>query len=413
MAVSKRIICESCKKTTWAENPPKKAPKCTKCGGQTKISSKWYVKVWVEEQNGHRHAIVKAVSSSKKVTEDYEAKLISERASGKFFDKTPRLNFKEGAEDFLDFCRQQVSEGNLGARTLEMYEGRVNANLIPYFGQTELARISKEMIEEYKKSRMLQYVTRRKPEENRHGRKALVKSPPKLISPASINRELATLKRMFNVLMDMGKIKNNPALRVKLLRENNQRDRFLEQDEIDRLLKEIQSENGRIAVLIGLNTGLRKSGCLSLEWSEIDFEKNEIVTRKTKGGKLVRIPMAKSFRTALQEWKLKSGGNIGYVLPSPSDPKTCQPRHARIGFDTACKRAKIFYSGSDPKSGIFHFHDLRHTFATHFLEANPDKIGVLAEILGHSTTYITERYAHIINRSKHKAMENFGGFSLS
>jgi site-specific recombinase XerD len=65
-----------------------------------------------------------------------------------------------------------------------------------------------------------------------------------------------------------------------------------------------------------------------------------------------------------------------------------------IGFETACRNAKI----TD-----FRFHDLRHTFATNFLQRTSD-IRALQEILGHSDIKMTEKYTHVVKEHLKKLM---------
>jgi integrase len=68
-------------------------------------------------------------------------------------------------------------------------------------------------------------------------------------------------------------------------------------------------------------------------------------------------------------------------------------------FHTACKHAGI---------QDFTFHDLRRTFDTPFLNRTKD-IHTLAQVMGHGTTYMTERYSHLLDEVKRDAMIAFGG----
>ena len=189
---------------------------------------------------------------------------------------------------------------------------------------------------------------------------------------------------------------------VELLRENNKRDRYLTENEITKLLKECAPlPRLHTLVMIALNTGLRRDGCLTLKWNEIDFKRNQI-SKVVKGGKTVFIPVTDEFKAFL----LARRGNLlnpnGYVTPSPRTPMAgaCMARNSNFGFESACKRAGI---------KDFHFHDIRHTFATHFLARTKD-IFTLSQILGHSTVTMTERYAHLLDDVRKEAMRQFGGF---
>jgi len=375
MAVFKRITCTKCGKVSNSEKFMKTSPLCS-CGGSTRISDKWYVSLQVEEANGRKRKLVKAVSPVKKTAEEYAAKIVTLRSEGEFFDKVARLTFEKGASIFLQDCRDRVSEGRLGARTLEMYEGRLSANLIPAFRGIELARLTRDIIEQYKRRRMDD------------------------VAPASVNRELATLKRMCVILLAKGLLKTSPCQGLELLRENNKRDRYLTEAEISALLKECKRlPRLWMVVMIALNTGLRLDGCLTLKWNEIDFKRAQI-TKSVKGGKIVYIPINDDLREALLAKRGNTLDPDGYVTKSPIRKGEALTRHGRFGFKSACKRAEI--------TG-FTFHDLRHTFATHFLARTKD-IFTLSHILGHSTVYMTERYAHLLDDVRKEAMSRFGGF---
>jgi integrase len=75
-----------------------------------------------------------------------------------------------------------------------------------------------------------------------------------------------------------------------------------------------------------------------------------------------------------------------------------------FGFESAAARAGL--------KG-FTFHDLRHTFATHFLRQMAGSIGkdmalaMLQQLLGHSNIKTTMRYAHVIEEDKRNAMQGF------
>ena len=84
--------------------------------------------------------------------------------------------------------------------------------LIPAFGEKCLHEITSMLIERYKAERSRE------------------------VSHAYVNREPACLKCMFNKAIDWSMTRENPACKVKLFKENNQRMRYLEREEIERLL---------------------------------------------------------------------------------------------------------------------------------------------------------------------------------
>ena len=85
--------------------------------------------------------------------------------------------------------------------------------------------------------------------------------------------------------------------------------------------------------------------------------------------------------------------DIPYVFYDPVSGKPYQD--VKRSFNTACKRAGI---------RDFHFHDLRHTFASHLIMAGID-ITTVKELLGHKTLTMTLSYAHLAPSHKVKAVD--------
>jgi len=93
------------------------------------------------------------------------------------------------------------------------------------------------------------------------------------VRPATINRHLAFLKRLFSVAIADGKAEHNPVRAVKLLKENNARVRHLTDDEQGRLFEELESDEQRI-VLVALHTGLRRSEQFHLRCGSTSISQN-------------------------------------------------------------------------------------------------------------------------------------------
>ena len=83
----------------------------------------------------------------------------------------------------------------------------------------------------------------------------------------------------------------------------------------------------------------------------------------------------------------------------PDGPRTgARLRNLRNGFGKACEDAKVFN---------FHFHDLRHTFASRLADAGVDAF-TIAELMGHSTLEMTKRYTHATDERKRNAVAALG-----
>jgi integrase len=339
---------------------------------------KWYVSVRVATPGG-RKLVTRAVSPHKAEAIAEERRLLCERDQGAVVRTGVKTDFASAAAAFLRWVDTQEQQGRLSSDTIRPYRYRLKGHLAPFFAGHDIKHIDYDAADSY-----------------------VYKRQEDGAAPATINRELATLKKLLAVCVQKKIITQHALAGYSLLPEDNESDRYLSEGEILELLGECcepqYPEHLHPIVLLALTTGLRRAGCLSLKWEEIDWKKREIVKR-VKGKKLVRIPMNATLRMELAEWKVR--GKIirthGPVFPSPV---TGQPMlvTSQFGFETACKAVGL---------GDITFHCLRHTFATHFLEQHPDQIETLRDLMGHSGAYMTRRYSHITDRSRHAAMESF------
>lgn len=203
----------------------------------------------------------------------------------------------------------------------------------------------------------------------------------------------------------------------------------LSQDEVARLLAAMPE--GVTATMLQLiyGTGMRLMECLRLRVKDVDFARNEICVRSGKGSKDRRVPLPISLREHLlrqREWILlrhasdlaEGMGRVHlphalarkypnadtepgwqYLFPSAKvsiDPRTHRRgRHhlSEEGLQRAMKAARINAGITKPAT----CHTLRHSFATHLLEAGHD-IRTVQELLGHKDVTTTQIYTHVLGR---------------
>lgn len=109
--------------------------------------------------------------------------------------------------------------------------------------------------------------------------------------PASINRELAMMSKAFNLAMKEWEwVENNPMSKVPKEKEDNERDRWLTEDEEKRLLDNSPSWLKDI-IVFDLNTGLRMGELLSLQWNRVNLFRKTIVIQESKNGKPRTTPL--------------------------------------------------------------------------------------------------------------------------
>jgi len=213
----------------------------------------------------------------------------------------------------------------------------------------------------------------------------------RILTPATRNRHLAHLSSMFNKGIEWGLVLDNPASTIKPLKENGSRTRFLDQDEINKLLSSASIEFHPV-LMTALHTGMRRGEILKLKWTDVDFQNGIIIVQESKSGKKRMIPMDDTLLSTLRG--LPSRFEKGFVFPSPV--KKGQPQ-----FDF-----KRQFKNTLRRSGIenFRFHDLRHTFASHLVMSGVDLL-VVKELLGHASLRMTMKYSHLAPEHRLRAIK--------
>lgn len=224
------------------------------------------------------------------------------------------------------------------------------------------------------------------------------------------NRDLATLKSALRRALDWGLVESDLLGAVKQARVDSTRVRYLTPDEDKRLrqalhdrdeaARQSRSNNNawRVvrgyellpklddadfgdhlspAVLLSLNTGLRRGELTALEWGDIDFRAKLLTVRAAaaKSGAMRRVNLNAEALDVLQRWR-RQVGRVGRLFPV-HDFKTA--------WSTLLADAKI---------GDFRWHDLRHTFASRLAQANVN-LNKIRELMGHADLKMTLRYAHL------------------
>jgi integrase len=234
------------------------------------------------------------------------------------------------------------------------------SHLKPFFGSKTLEEISPEMISQYKARR---YVENAK--------------------PATINRELSLAKHAFNLgLKEWGWCKENPFCKVKMEKENNARDRVLGYDEEDRLL-DVCPKWLRDIVTFALHTGARLGEILELTWKDVDIFRKVVVIHQGKTGHTKTIPLTPTAVGILIEKGKVRNLYFNLVFHTTKGSRITN-RNLERTFTNALKKAKI---------ENFHFHDLRHTFASRLAMAGKD-LYLIQKLLGHREPRMVQRYAH-------------------
>jgi integrase len=203
------------------------------------------------------------------------------------------------------------------------------------------------------------------------------------VGPATINREMATLKHALSKAVQwklLRKTAREELTAIKKYQEPDGRLRYLSgDDEADRLFQAC-GESLRPIVVTALHTGMRKGELLGLTWDVVDITHGFIRLKQTKNGKARALPFNETL------WSLFSGLRTRQEVPWVfHDAQGRRYNDIRHPFEAACVNAGL----TD-----FHFHDLRHTFAS-WLIMRGVALATVSNLLGHTSPTMTLRYAHL------------------
>jgi integrase len=313
------------------------------------LSKDWWINYRI-----HGKQYKRKIGPNKKLAEqilhDIELKALRGEYLGIYEEK--KIPFADFAQEYLEFAKSTKAPSTYGGNVREMQR------LMRAFDEY-LPKLTTAMIEKYKVQRSQQ------------------------VKPATVNRELALLKHMFTKAVDWGYLKQNPAKPVKLLKEPPGRLRYLEPDEIDRLLEACNDPQVpclRSIVVVALHTGMRVGEILGLRWGDLDLRHRLISITKTKNNQRKTIPINDILYEELT--KLPRHMVSPYLFHHPDGTRILRIDRS---FHTAMKRAGI---------ESFRFHDLRHTHASH-LAIKGEHLETIGALLGHKDPKMTRRYAHL------------------
>ncbi len=160
---------------------------------------------------------------------------------------------------------------------------------------------------------------------------------------------------------------------------------ILSKKEIEELLLATRNINHRLIIQVGYSAGLRVSEIINLKWQDIDQDRNLIHIKKAKGKKDRIVMLSQKVKESLQTIKQEKKG---FVFITNRGGKYTHRTIQKI-IENATKKAKIRKKVSP--------HTLRHSFATHLLEAGTD-IRYIKDLLGHSNISTTLIYTKVSNK---------------
>ena len=254
-----------------------------------------------------------------------------------------------------------------GSRSHDNYAERTRMYILPKLGPVPIATLRKSHVMQWRDEQATKFAA------------------------ATVNGNLTCLSSAFSYFVDLEWVETNPCHGVSRI---EQKDAAIytwiqTREEITKLL--IECPKGiREIVTLAVGTGMRLDELVHLQWADIDLERRLIAVHRgrhgtTKSGKARYIPILDALVKFLKDLGLKRGG-AKLVFPGEDGKPRSKPG-VRFPFKQAAKRAGL--------PAALRFHDLRHTFASHWVLDGGD-IFRLSKILGHANVTITQKvYAHL------------------
>ena len=207
-------------------------------------------------------------------------------------------------------------------------------------------------------------------------------------TPATVNRYLSALRSCWNWGRAAGLVPQDHSWPTRLLlKEDNERQRYLSDEELKRLIEAAaeHSTTMHAAVVLSVACGLRQGELLNLKWQDIYLDAQRIRIMRSKTGQLRTVYVPAAAVEALRALKREAVVSTEAVFLGqngvPLNRGTIRIRWLDIR-DAAALRD-------------FRWHDMRHSCAS-FLAQNGATLLEIGSVLGHRSTSVTRRYAHLV-----------------
>lgn len=261
-----------------------------------------------------------------------------------------RLTLEQFSDDYLAWAKVHKRSWGRDEDSL--------AHLRAAVGNTRLAELSRARIESYQRARLAAGA-----------------------APATVNREVACLRKALSLAVDRGVIDKNPLQGVAMLREAPPRIPFLSSDDEARLLV-LMPPWAAVVVRLALATGCRLGELLALRWRHVDIEAGTIAVEDSKPGAPRVVPLSSKTVAVLR--RRGHGRKPDEPVLQGFRPGAPSPTVVAQAFKRAARKI------GRPE---LRFHDLRHVAASRFLAAGAS-LPEVAAITGHKTLIMARRYAH-------------------
>ncbi len=214
------------------------------------------------------------------------------------------------------------------------------------------------------------------------------------VSIRSVKRKISTLKSFYRYLLKDGLVSFNPVEKVLTPKAEKRLPSFINKRHMDVLLDDIdfgsdyKGKRNRLIIEVFYNTGMRLSELINMKTSDINIAEHNLKVLGKRNKERI-IPFTQEFTNSIQDYltirnEKFNTGIEGYFFLTEKSNKM----YPKLVYRIVNKYLNLITT-IEKKSP----HVLRHTFATHMLNAGAD-LNAIKELLGHSNLAATEIYTH-------------------
>jgi integrase len=325
----------------------------------------WYLDYWVdgarvrEKASGNQRDAMKLLGDRTSAASQTNGAPLKKKV----------VPFSTFADEYLEF----KANGPKPKRSIRSIRGYVS-HLKDFFGEVPLSRITPERVEEYQRTRAEEAIVTSK----KAAEEGEEEQPTRKMKGASINREVATLRNLFNIARKKKLFRgDNPASGLAFFPEQKRRHYVLTLEEYSKLISAAEP-NLRPIIQVAVQTGLRKDDILGLKRKDIDFKRRVLTAWVSK----------------TQEWQTFRMGE-GLAAMFKAIPGSGEYIFANPKTGTRWSDVKKWWEAAKKKAGLdapglLRFHDLRANAGIRVEE----KAGAYAAqmLLGHKNPKTTQIY---------------------
>jgi integrase/recombinase XerC len=216
---------------------------------------------------------------------------------------------------------------------------------------------------------------------------------------STVARKIAALRSCFGYAQKEGWLKENPMIRIRTPKAEKAIPPYLSEKEVEFLLQEPEEVDwlhlrDQAFLELFYASGLRLGELSTLRWEDLDLSVG-LVRVTGKGGKERVVPVGRKAIEALERYKegVRRAAEGGEIQMMDGEAVFLNRLGRRISDRSIARRLKkrVLKGHLSPAVSP---HALRHSFATHLLNAGAD-LRIVQELLGHASLSTTQKYTHV------------------